>query len=77
MLPSTKPILATVDDLMRRVTMRLDLLGCRVRNFWISPYEDALILHGQVSNSDSKQLVQQVAMELSGLSIMSNEIEVE
>ena len=47
------------------------------RNFWILPYEDALILHGRVGTYYSKQLVQQVAAELSGLAILSNEIEVE
>ncbi|MBC7821196.1 MAG: hypothetical protein IAG10_30280 [Planctomycetaceae bacterium] len=73
----TIPILEKVDDLVHRVGMRLDRLGCRVRNFWISPYEDALILHGRVGTYYSKQLVQQVAAELSGLTIMSNEIEVE
>lgn len=74
---SMKPILAKVDDLVHRVAMRLDEIGCRVRNFWISPYEDALILHGRVGTYYSKQLVQQVAMELSGRTVMSNEIEVE
>lgn len=74
---SAKPILAEADDLVQRVAMRLDQIGCRVRNFWILPYEDALILHGRVGTYYSKQLVQQVAAELSGLTILSNEIEVE
>lgn len=74
---SAKPILINADDLVHRVTMRLDQIGCCVRNFWISPYEDALILHGRVGTYYSKQLVQQVAAEMSGRSIMSNEIEVE
>lgn len=73
----TKPILTNADDLVHRVAMRLDQIGCHVRNFWISPYEDALVLHGQVGTYYSKQLVHQVATELSGRSIMSNEIEVE
>lgn len=72
-----KPILANVDDLMQRVTLRLDQIGCRVRNLWIAPYEDALILHGRVGTYYSKQLVQQIATEMSGRSVMSNEIEVE
>ena len=73
----TIPILEKVDDLVHRVGKRLDQLGCRVRNLWISPYEDALILHGRVGTYYTKQLVQQVTAELSGLTIMSNEIEVE
>lgn len=74
---STNPILTKADDLVQRVAMRLHQLGCHVRNFWISPYEDALVLHGRVGTYYSKQLVQQVTMEVSGRSIMSNEIEVE
>ena len=74
---SEQPILATADDLVQRVTLRLDQLGCQVRNFWISTYDDALILHGRVGTFYGKQLVQQVAMEISGRSMMSNEIEVE
>lgn len=77
MTRSTSSILASADDLVQRVTLRLDQIGCRVRNFWISPYEDALILHGRVGTYYSKQLVQQIATEMSGRSIMSNEIEVE
>ena len=74
---SMEPIFAKVDDLVDRVAMRLEQIGCRVRNFWISPYEDALILHGRVGTYYSKQLAQQIATEVSGRSIMSNEIEVE
>ena len=77
MPPSEQPILATADDLVQRVTLRLDQLGCQVRNFWISTYGDALILHGRVGTFYGKQLVQQVAMEISGRSMMSNEIKVE
>lgn len=75
-LPIT-PILSATDDLVHRVATRLEQIGCHVRNFWISPYEDALILHGRVGTYYSKQLVQQVATEMSGRSIMSNEIEVD
>lgn len=74
---SAGPTLSKVDDLAQRVAARLDQIGCRVRNLWISPYEDALILHGRVGTYYSKQLVQQIAAELSGLTIISNEIEVE
>ncbi len=74
---SAGPILSKVDDLVQRVAARLDQIGCRVRNLWISPYEDALILHGRVSTYHSKQLVQQIAAEISGLTIISNDIEVE
>ena len=74
---SASPLLTQADDLIDRVATRLDQLGCQVRNLWISNYEDALILHGRVGSYYSKQLVQQIASEISGRSIMSNEIEVE
>lgn len=70
-------MVAKADDLIHRVATRLDQLGCRVSNFWISTYEGGLILHGRVCTFYSKQLAQDVAMELSGLSITANEIEVE
>lgn len=74
---SMEPIFARVDDLVHRVAMRLEQIGCRVCNFWISPYEDDLILHGRVGTYYSKQLAQQIATEISGRSVMLNEIEVE
>ena len=74
---SARTNLAKTDDVVDRVATRLDQLGCQVRNFWISTYDGGLILHGRVATYSSKQLIQQVATEISGRSIMSNEIEVE
>lgn len=76
-LPDTQSTVANTDELHHRVTARLAELGCRVRNLWIATYEDALILHGQVTTNYSKDLVQYVAREISGRSVMSNEVQVE
>ena len=65
------------DELVHRVAARLDQLGCHVSNFWISTSEGGLLLHGSVGTYYSKQQAQQVAMEMSGRSIVSNEIEVD
>lgn len=76
-LPDTQATLARTDELLRRVTARLDQLGCRVCDLRISSSEDALILHGQVATNYAKDLVQYVVIEISGRSIMSNEVQVE
>lgn len=76
LLPSTHPTVTDVGDLLHRVTTRLAELGCRVRNLWISTYEDALILHGQVATNYAKDLVQYVVTEISGRAIMSNDVQV-
>lgn len=76
-LPDTQPTATNADDLLRRVTTRLVELGCRVRHLWIATYEDALILHGEVRTQYAKDLIQYVVTEISGRSIMSNEVQVE
>lgn len=76
-LPDTQPTAANTDELRDRVTTRLGELGCCVRNLWIATYDDALILHGQVTTNYAKDLVQFVAAEISGRSVMSNEVQVE
>jgi len=51
-------------------------LGGQVRCLKIFSHTDGLILNGRVSTYYGKQLAQQVAMEVSGRSIVANEIEV-
>ena len=69
--------LAQDDGLVHRIAAGLHRrLGIRVRDFRISVHEDGLILHGRVNTYYGKQIAQQVAMELSGVSIVANEIEV-
>ncbi len=74
---STASALAHDDGLVDRIAAGLHhRLGMRVRDFRISAREDGLILHGRVNTYYGKQIAQQVAMELSGVSIVANEIEV-
>ena len=69
--------LADDHELVQRVTARLQCrLGSPVCNFQIAGREDGLILRGQVKTYYGKQLAQEVVMEVSGLSIMANDIEV-
>ena len=76
-LQSTASALAQDDDLVHRIAAGLHRrLGIRVRDFRISAHTDGLILHGFVNTFYGKQVVQQVAMEMSGVSIVANEIEV-
>jgi len=51
--------------------------GGKVRSFRISVRDDGLILRGQVNSHYGKQMVQEVVMQLSRLSILSNDIEVQ
>jgi osmotically-inducible protein OsmY len=51
-------------------------LGGQVRGLKVFSHTDGLILHGRVSTYYGKQLAQQVAMEISGRSIVANDIEV-
>lgn len=76
-LLDTPFILTNSDELLQQVTTRLNQLGCRVRNLQISQVENALILHGQVATNYSKDLVQYVVTEISGRSIVSNDVQVE
>ena len=64
-------------ELVQQVVARfLTWLGSRVRNFQMTGRDDGLILRGEVNTYYGKQVVQEVVMDLSGLSILSNEIEV-
>ena len=66
------------DGLAHLVAARLHCrLGSQVRDFKILRNRDGLILHGRVNTYYGKQLAQHVVMELSGLSIVANEIEVQ
>lgn len=70
--------MALDDQLIQRVLTRLQSrLGGRVRDFQLSDHENGLILCGQVGTYYCKQLVQEIVMELSGLPILANEIEVQ
>lgn len=54
------------------------LLGrIRVRQLRVMVQEQALVLQGCVSTYYAKQLAQHAAMEVSGLPILANEIEVQ
>lgn len=65
-------------ELVQRVTTRLQLrLGGRVPKFQMSWHEGGLVLRGHVRSYYGKQMVQEVVMEVSGLSVLSNDIEVQ
>jgi hypothetical protein len=54
------------------------LLGrVRVRGFRVLVQEHGLVLQGSVGTYYAKQLAQHAAMEVSGLPILANEIEVQ
>ena len=75
--PSTEWTLAGGDELVQRVVARLQIrLGSQLRDFQMSAREDGLILRGKVRTYYGKQMVQEVVMEVSGLAILSNDIEV-
>ena len=77
-LMSSEHTLAHDDELVQRVVARLQCrLGKQVRNFQMSGREDGLILRGQARTYYGKQMVQEVVMEVSGLSILANDIEVQ
>ena len=70
-------VLAGDDELVQRVVTQLQSrLGIHVHKFQISGRADGLILRGQVGTHYCKQVVQEVVMEASGLSILANDIEV-
>lgn len=48
----------------------------RVRNFRLLVQDQGLVLQGQSSTYYAKQLAQHAAMEVSGLPILANDIEV-
>ncbi|HVC93394.1 MAG TPA: hypothetical protein VND64_06865 [Pirellulales bacterium] len=63
--------------LAERIAARLQSrVGGQVREFQMSAKGDGLVLRGQADSYYAKQIAQQVAMELSGLSIHANEIRV-
>jgi osmotically-inducible protein OsmY len=76
-VPSLGRTLCGEHELFQRVTVRLQSrLGDRVEEFQMSWHEEGLILRGQVRSYYGKQMAQEVVMEVSGLSILSNDIEV-
>ena len=65
-------------ELVQQIVARLLIrLGGHVRNFQMSGRDDGLILRGEVNTYYGKQVVQEVVMGLSGLSLLSNDIEVQ
>ena len=76
--PSTVWTLADNDELVQRVVARLQSrLGNQVRDFQMSSHADGLVLRGKVRTYYSKQMAQEVVMEVSGLSVLANDIEVQ
>lgn len=51
-------------------------LGSRVRDFHLVLRPNGLILQGRAATYHAKQLAQHAAMEVSGLTILANDIEV-
>lgn len=54
----------------------LNRLGGRVRNLRIVVRDDGLILQGRAPTYHAKQLAQHAAMEVGGMPILANDIEV-
>jgi len=54
----------------------LNRLGGRVRDLRIVVREDGLILQGRAPTYHAKQLAQHAAMEVGGMPILANDIEV-
>lgn len=76
--PPSETVLSHDDELVRQVVCRLQTrLGSPVRNFQLAAREDGLILRGQVRTHYSKQMAQEVVMQVSGVSILANDIEVQ
>lgn len=75
--PSAEWTLACNDELVQRVVGQLQSrLGSQVWNFQMAGREEGLVLRGQVTTYYGKQMVQEVVMEVSGLAILANDIEV-
>jgi len=64
-------------DQLEALIQRHLLSRVRVRRFRILVQEQGLVLQGCVSTYYAKQLAQHAAMEVSGLPILANEIEVQ
>jgi hypothetical protein len=74
---STEPNTVHVDGLADQIAARLYYrIGRQVLDLKIVSHQDGLILQGRVSTYYGKQVAQHVAMEISGRSIVANEIEV-
>lgn len=66
------------DELVQRIVARLKIrLGSQLREFQLSARENGLILWGKVKIPYGKQLTQKVVREVSGQSILANNIEVD
>ena len=66
----TEPTFEHLEELVQQ------RLQGRVRDLRLSLQDEGLILHGQTSTYYAKQLAQHAAMEVSGLPILANNIEV-
>lgn len=51
-------------------------LGSRIRDLHIEMRPDGLVLQGRTSTYHSKQLAQHAALELAGIPVLANDIEV-
>jgi len=66
-----------VPEHVRAIERRVqDRLGGRLRQFQVVPGARGLILRGRTSTYYAKQLAQQAVMEIAGVPIVANEIEV-
>ena len=74
---SSASITATPADKLEALIQRHLLGRVRVRRFRVLVQEQGLVLQGCVPTYYAKQLAQHAAMELSGLPILANEIEVQ
>lgn len=64
-------------DLVEQIIVRLRArLGCSVRSFQIRVYPDGIVLRGQVRSYYIKQMVQQVARDISGRTVLANDLDV-
>ncbi|MFN0197687.1 MAG: BON domain-containing protein [Planctomycetaceae bacterium] len=64
-------------DLVHRINAQLQIdLGQQVRDFRVTTRNHGLILQGRIHSYYGKLLTQQVAMEVSGLGVVANEITV-
>lgn len=68
---------ATTADVLETIIQRHLLGHVRVRDFRVLVQEHGLVLQGCASTYYAKQLAQHAAMEVSGLPILANKIEVQ
>jgi hypothetical protein len=74
---SSESTTATPADQLEALIERRLLGRVRVRGFRVLVQEQGLILQGWAGTFYAKQLAQHAAMEVSGLPILANEIEVQ